>query len=1724
MAIYKPSNFYPKLEEIDIEKEDNVFSCQINTDGEEIKAYKMNILLPSNSLIYKGFFDLGKSLHNKDFLEITLSHYQIQNYNTKFANDDQLVTDPTVRINFFSYLENNQTKEDYSKIKIQNLGFTALADNNLYYQDNNFNYYWKHKSLSNPEEIKYEVIENSSHGELITYNGQTFLRILSEATPTMTEGTDEFERTTSVESNFDNSYTQTIDRQYKEYSNTNTFELKRFTETYRLYLILTFSDYCNYCLYYIKVKELKCFAIKINGEDCNIVDVDYVKQTNGLYTVLLSISKTLNPETFNSLPKISIHLLNDFDYVWNIRLYQSYSTEKKVENNTKISTGYITGSTDNVFWYNIKTLKDSALQNLSNFNDSHYIEVIANEDNSDFCKEQLKLGQTLSGTIKQVGRENSTEISTDNLLKNSNFKDMYVSRYNPGENTLNVSRKFEKVTYFGNLKDSSGTGLKNGVSGVSLTGGSYNYNSDYLVYLPPEECDWRFTDYSLFCYHLWGALSSGVYQLVNNGKISLASRYDSSKTTTLYQNIYNIDSGTEYQFSAQFSGLGYRTKNENYTSSDNWSFKYPITIKVFEKNNLNKSITYVKEVTFLSTNKSPSYETTFLVPSDYVIPVVQIQFPISSFSYINDKGYSYLLDMENPQLIKTNLPENEQILLDNTCVNLSKYNDNLMLRVTHKSNEITDYKIKKFYEGNHSVTLQKPLTQINTTIETNISKDDQYQIFYKQREKIDMHTSDLGIDYNIGKIETEHSFPINLKDGSEIQLYKTNNKNTLKSFFVEPNNDINVDYAYVRIPSLDNVKYYDEKRIVNGVTYLSGSFLTSDYTKRYKYSSNSMIEYSSGEDINIYRYCKAEDYGSYLKFSDIESITNSMFYKVVGYDLDTGEIRVANDLPRILEETDTYEVWKKVISVDITGVYETAEATGYFERIVPVNESTDIGHINGLKCCDIPIMNNNDTQLFIQPNSNLYSDVFHNAQLLFSKNNKKVQIVYNYDDTNLIVENRDQTINKLDNSQWLVQYNNLDNIQISIKDQYSLMSNFSESFNNYFYAKGLGTISVRYCDYDDYLKKIITDETSIQSLKNIMEAAINGIGMVSVFDCVFFADCKDFNTSIKCYKYKLYDKNMNLINETEKLYDDELKFIPGGLLNNTQYLLLLEIEDQLGYQYKYEHLFMTKYEEKKYTYKNFDIGFNCNVLCNDIAIQLISYEDIAYNLRSSPSKYNIDNDIYIYKKAENDLYYQFVNKLNLTNDAKNIDNKYWYTFIDYNVSNNTTYQYYIIMQRKHTSIDICYYYLNYNISVKINSWSIIDVEQNILDETQYYALDSMWNFKYNLEDENLTTNLAISKIDTLGQFPMTFFDSKNYDSSSVTCLLGDVTNYNLLDSNNHVIKKYGYIESNNVNTLSKNINNAEKYLRWKQFISNGKLKLLKDIKGNKWIVQLIDNLNSRINSNSIEQVTTISFSWAEMKNSRNISIIKNIEEDTSDKEIINKIYDQIGSNWHFKINNDIITLTKYIGSSQTITSSIFPTSISINNKKFNVQLGKTTVYQGNIDGPFIRNNTPILISTINSNISNVKIEDNDMSYMFYNQSNLKTLFDIPEGVDLENAFVGCKSLTNINFTKSTYKNINLIFGKSPIIVMNNACRINWSGCADFEKYCDLCEALINCEKITISGPSNSNWEFKIDNWHNIENTNYIILDQYKGNNQDNIYIPSKYNKKQIYVKNTCFRT
>ena len=66
---------------------------------------------------------------------------------------------------------------------------------------------------------------------------------------------------------------------------------------------------------------------------------------------------------------------------------------------------------------------------------------------------------------------------------------------------------------------------------------------------------------------------------------------------------------------------------------------------------------------------------------------------------------------------------------------------------------------------------------------------------------------------------------------------------------------------------------------------------------------------------------------------------------------------------------------------------------------------------------------------------------------------------------------------------------------------------------------------------------------------------------------------------------------------------------------------------------------------------------------------------------------------------------------------------------------------------------------------------------------------------------------------------------------------------------------------------------TEKLKSWKEFCANGNLKLLRDMKGHAWIVQIIDSPKNTISLGDNINQTTISFSWQEIEDVNDYSIV-----------------------------------------------------------------------------------------------------------------------------------------------------------------------------------------------------------------------------------------------------------
>lgn len=263
----------------------------------------------------------------------------------------------------------------------------------------------------------------------------------------------------------------------------------------------------------------------------------------------------------------------------------------------------------------------------------------------------------------------------------------------------------------------------------------------------------------------------------------------------------------------------------------------------------------------------------------------------------------------------------------------------------------------------------------------------------------------------------------------------------------------------------------------------------------------------------------------------------------------------------------------------------------------------------------------------------------------------------------------------------------------------------------------------------------------------------------------------------------------------------------------------------------------------------------------------------------------------IYRKTPNQKYYDYICKIE--NGATK--------FVDYNITSDEYYHYLAAVEVT-TSEGLEYkLYQNYTDStqteldylyVQWGDWTICDIEESTEDGI-YFKTGDMWHLKYNMSDDMTTTmNTGVTMWETLGRFAKYSIGQKNFDSGSISCLLGDIDYYNDYavknkfktdiktgkvyesDENEKVFRQKicGYNEK--IDKTSKYGRQVEKEKAWKEFITDGKLKLLKDYKGNAWVVMVQANPIYQIDYKSNLMETVISFEWQEAEDASDIAIVE----------------------------------------------------------------------------------------------------------------------------------------------------------------------------------------------------------------------------------------------------------
>lgn len=183
--------------------------------------------------------------------------------------------------------------------------------------------------------------------------------------------------------------------------------------------------------------------------------------------------------------------------------------------------------------------------------------------------------------------------------------------------------------------------------------------------------------------------------------------------------------------------------------------------------------------------------------------------------------------------------------------------------------------------------------------------------------------------------------------------------------------------------------------------------------------------------------------------------------------------------------------------------------------------------------------------------------------------------------------------------------------------------------------------------------------------------------------------------------------------------------------------------------------------------------------------------------------------------------------------------------VDYNVRNQKEYQYYVFKEDDESSSRAAL-----SNKVKTCWWDYAIIGMTLEDEeSKTYKVNpnDVWLFQSNVASDSTTQNFSKTTYQTLTEYPTVSMGKSNYSSGSFSGLIGRV-------------RKDGYYED------------AALLEDWNKFCANSQLKLFKDRKGHKYIVD-ITSTSSQIEDATREQATTVSVGWTQIGDAEDYVII-----------------------------------------------------------------------------------------------------------------------------------------------------------------------------------------------------------------------------------------------------------
>ena len=404
---------------------------------------------------------------------------------------------------------------------------------------------------------------------------------------------------------------------------------------------------------------------------------------------------------------------------------------------------------------------------------------------------------------------------------------------------------------------------------------------------------------------------------------------------------------------------------------------------------------------------------------------------------------------------------------------------------------------------------------------------------YRQRIKIDWVETDLGWGGDITKIECVDNFTYNYINDTPFNIYLCSDEHTYTSVYADPNGAIEQSYFIV---------IYENE---------------SDATKAHN----------------------AGDTPDKVTVTPRETAR-----RIIGYSQDTGEIRVQTAFDEIPVNGNAYLLFE-YSRVD----EEYTEVESEASNIIGGEPITD----DSFKVIT-NLWTSSTKQLFIQPNINIKTDDTNPNEIVFDDNNCRVDIIKTVSSTLVPGKETDITLEKLDNTQWLLRYMSAVNNEtppIIPGSTYTVWTDFMDAAPySIIYARSTPEITITYKNLNEGETYIAVDSDNSKPWRDI--------SFKGTWD-------SPERVQIKYYQYNLYDSNGELIAQSEETYDSELTWFFRGFQTSdyenvpVKYTIELIVTDEYDAQFLVANSFLIFYETEEGV-----IPLNVTLDCNEQALRL----------------------------------------------------------------------------------------------------------------------------------------------------------------------------------------------------------------------------------------------------------------------------------------------------------------------------------------------------------------------------------------------------------------------------------------------------------------------------------------------------------------------------------------